>query len=82
MTGGVGGDTSLVSVEVLKEDGSPWCSLPDLPDNRHLHSQTGLLSPYNGSIDNADNVPMHRAGGLWRVCHQYNRHLSHLHSER
>ena len=45
VTGGVGGDTSLVSVEVLREDGSPWCSLPDFPDNRHLHSQTGLLSP-------------------------------------
>ena len=51
MTGGVGGDTSLVSVEVLKEDGSPWCSLPDFPDNRHLHSQTGLLHPYNRNLN-------------------------------
>ena len=29
-------------VEALSSDGSPWCSLPDLPKKRRDHSQTGL----------------------------------------
>ena len=32
------------SVEVLHSDGTPWCSLPDLPEARSYHSQTGLLT--------------------------------------
>ena len=32
------------SVEVLHSDGTPWCSLPDLPDDRSYHTQTGLLT--------------------------------------
>ena len=32
------------SVEVLHGDGTPWCSLPDLPEARSYHSQTGLLT--------------------------------------
>ena len=31
----------LSAVEVLHGDGSPWCSLPDLPEGRMFHSQTG-----------------------------------------
>ena len=32
----------LSTVEVLHGDGSPWCSLPDLPEDRRSHTQTGL----------------------------------------
>ena len=32
------------SVEVLHSDGTPWCSLPDLPEERSYHAQTGLLA--------------------------------------
>ena len=29
-------------MELLHSDGSPWCSLPDLPESRWDHTQTGL----------------------------------------
>ena len=32
----------LSTVEVLHGDGSPWCSLPDLPEDSRSHTQTGL----------------------------------------
>ena len=45
VTGGHAGRSThyyeLRSVEVLQEDGSPWCSLPDLPGPRRDHSQSG-----------------------------------------
>ena len=31
-------------MEVLRSDGSPWCSLPDLPDDRQHHTQSGLIA--------------------------------------
>ena len=36
------GKPGLFSVEVLHSDGSPWCSLPRLTEDRIHHSQTGL----------------------------------------
>ena len=33
---------ALTSVELLHDDGSPWCTLPDLPQQMKHHSQTGL----------------------------------------
>ena len=44
MTGGQGGPghgPALTKTEVLHSDGTPWCSLPDLPEGRMFHSQTG-----------------------------------------
>ena len=32
------------SIEVLREDGTPWCYLPDLPENRSSHTQSGLVA--------------------------------------
>ena len=32
------------SVEVLRENGSYWCSLPDLPDERYDHTQSVLIT--------------------------------------
>ena len=42
VTGGSGGPPPYTSVELLHGDGSPWCSLPDLPEGRWHHTQTGL----------------------------------------
>ena len=50
VTGGNGAPpgNSLISewhswtAELLHEDGSPWCSLPKLPDTRFYHTQSGL----------------------------------------
>ena len=38
-----GGSPSSKSVEILRENGSYWCSLPDLPDSKLYHSQSGLI---------------------------------------
>ena len=35
-------ERGLTSVELLHDDGSPWCSLPDLPQGLSYHSQTRL----------------------------------------
>ena len=37
-----GNEAAGKSVEVLHMDGSPWCSLPDLPEACSSHTQTGL----------------------------------------
>ena len=42
-TRGLADDISR-SVQVLREDGSPLCSLPDLPDPRMDHTQSGLIT--------------------------------------
>jgi len=41
-----GGDTETrwVTVELLRSDGSFWCSLPDLPGPRVYHTQNGLVT--------------------------------------
>ena len=31
-------------VEVLRSDGTPWCNLPDLPDYRAYHTQSGHIA--------------------------------------
>ena len=50
------------SVETLHSDGTPWCSLPDLPRNRQDHSQTGLEAC--GGKDTEDTC-VHFKGGSW-----------------
>ena len=32
------------SVEVLRGNGTPWCYLPQLPDNRSSHTMAGLVT--------------------------------------
>ena len=50
MTGGITSPTRGVaddisrSAQVLREDGSLLCSLPDLPDSRVDHTQSGLIT--------------------------------------
>ena len=42
VTGGMS-YTSRKSVDILKEDGTHFCSLPDLPESRYSHTQSGLV---------------------------------------
>ena len=41
VTGGYGAETS---VELLLDDGSPWCRLPNLPGPMQGHTQSGLVA--------------------------------------
>ena len=43
VTGGMS-YTSRKSVDILKEDGTHFCSLPDLPESRYSHTQSGLVT--------------------------------------
>ena len=36
-------------MEILRENGSYWCSLPDLPEDRYFHTQSGLITCGNQS---------------------------------
>ena len=42
VTGGIPSESAGTSGELLHSDGSPWCTLPDLPEARYDHTQTGL----------------------------------------
>ena len=44
VTGGQHGSIKIRSAEILKADGSPICGLPDLPEARGYHSQSGLVA--------------------------------------
>ena len=64
MTGGGGCETK---VEVLRADGHPLCSLPDLPGDRYWHTQSGLEAcggeyPGSGSCVRFNN-------GVWSESH-------------
>ena len=39
-----GGDDTLKSAEMLLSDGTPWCSVPNLPYETYAHSQSGLVA--------------------------------------
>ena len=71
-----GGGTNLrhKSVEILHSNGSYWCSLPDLPDSRYLHTQSGLVLCGDGS-SNYWSSCLTFSSGQWRKSHllQHNR---------
>ena len=58
---------TLASVEVIREDGTT-CSLPDLPEPREEHSQSGLLS-CGGYHDNVRTTCTEFASGEWTPSH-------------
>ena len=66
VTGG-GNDGAEKSVEVLHSDGTPWCSLPDLPDDRWYHTQTGLLACGGEDTKLSCNK---FSGGKWKPSHK------------
>ena len=55
------------SVEVLHSDGTPWCSLPDLPEGRMFHTQTGLLAC--GGLHTTFSC-IKFSGGKWKPSHK------------
>ena len=50
-------------MEVLHSDGSPWCSLPNLPKHRYGHTQTGLEACGGWGSQMATCVRF--SGGTW-----------------
>ena len=59
----------LSTVEVLHGDGSPWCSLPDLPEDRRSHTQTGLEA-CGGYGSSASSTCVRLEAGSWTPSHQ------------
>ena len=62
------------SVELLHNDGTPWCSLPDLPDGRWYHTQTGLLAC--GGEDTKLSCTKF-SGGKWKPSNKLKERYSH-----
>ena len=63
-----------VSVEVLRANGSSWCSLPDMPQDRQEHTQSGLVAC--GGFDHSSRAScVTFANGSWNQSH-------HLQEER
>ena len=63
----------LSAVEVLHSDGSPWCSLPDLPDIRRAHTQTGLeaCGGFGRTADESlTSTCVRFSGGSWSPSHE------------
>ena len=56
-------------MELLHEDGSPWCSLPDLPFGRDYHSQTGLEVCGGNDANNTFKACLRFGGGSWNPSH-------------
>ena len=71
VTGGWGGTESVkTSVELLSSNGTRLCSLPNLPEKRMYHSQTGVLACGGGSDQKSCST---FAGGRWKKSHTLGR---------
>ena len=58
------------SVEILRSDGTPWCSLPELPfDSQGIssHTQSGLIA-CGGSSNNRQSCVTFK-DGVWTTSH-------------
>ena len=69
------------SVEILRANGSYWCSLPDLPDDRYGrfgHTQSGLVACGGWDRDTPTSC-LTFSSGLWKTSHQL-QHSRYLHS--
>ena len=66
-----GGRFSRSSVELLFEDGSQVCNLPDLSDVRYGHTQSGLVAcGGEGGFDSERKTCVTFDKGEWRKSHQ------------
>ena len=70
VTGGVPSESAGTSVELLHSDGTPWCSLPDLPETRYGHTQTGLEACGGGSSSSPQTTCVRLSGDSWSQSHQ------------
>ena len=64
------------SVEILRSNGSYWCSLPDLPDLRFQHTQSGLITCGSSG---SDTSCLSFINGQWETSHQL-QHSRYRHS--
>ena len=69
ISGGSDGSSADRSVEILRPNGSYWCSLPDLPDARYYHSQSGVVTCGGGRSDTRTSC-LTFSSGQWRTSHQ------------
>ena len=65
-----GGNDAEKSVELLHGDGTPWCSLPDLPEVRSHHTQTGLLICGGVDTEKIWTSCVRFSGGKWEPSHE------------
>ena len=73
VTGGLPGEANL-TCEVLRGDGSHWCSLPDLGQARHGHTQTGLVAcGGEGALFSCSTF----AQSAWHTSHSLPRPRTH-----
>ena len=70
LVSGGSNNSVLRSVELLHTNGTRLCSLPDLPYNRHHHSQTRLTA-CGGWGDDASKTSCHTLSstGSWEQTH-------------
>ena len=69
VTGGQGATDSVqTSVELLSSNGTRLCSLPNLPEKRYHHSQTGVLACGGGSGSDMKSCSTF-ADGRWKKSH-------------
>ena len=65
-----GGYSSGTSVELLFLNGTRLCALPDLPEARYQHSQSGLLACGGGSSSSSEVTScVTFSGGTWEQTH-------------
>ena len=55
-------------MEVLKSDGSSWCSLADMPEDRSEHTQSGLFA-CGGFAYPIINTCIRFSNGTWTKSH-------------
>ena len=61
------------SVEILRENGSYWCSLPDLPNERYSHVQSGLIACGGGGHSTSSAIRkscLTFSSGQWTKSHE------------
>ena len=77
------GSSNSRYVEILEEDGSQCCSLPDLPDIRRMHTQSGLTACGGYGSINGDAsrtcVTFDTSSGQWSTSHTL-QHSRYKHS--
>ena len=70
VTGGYGSGSAGTSVELLSLNGTRLCALPDLPEARFQHSQSGYLTCGGGSISSSEVTScVTFSGGTWEQTH-------------
>ena len=64
-----GGTHGSKSAELLHGNGSYWCSLPDLPEVRYGHTQTGLEACGSFRAATTKTTCVRLSGGSWSPSH-------------